>query len=73
MGEVVSFRGLTRLDLDPDQIMEAHKGSLKHLVMLAYDKEDNFVFASTMADGGDVVWILELAKIKLYQIVGELV
>ena len=72
MGEIVSFRGITRFDLDPDQVLENNKGDLKHVVILGYDKDDKFVFASSMADGGDVVWMLELAKLKLYKITGDI-
>lgn len=72
MGEIISFRGLTKLDLDPDQLLENNKGDLKHVVVLGYDHEDKFIFASTMADGGDVLWMLELAKLKLYKITGDI-
>lgn len=72
MGEVVSFRGVTSLDLDPDQVLENNKGEFKHVVILGYDHDDKFIFASSMADGGDVVWMLELAKLKLYKITGDI-
>lgn len=72
MGEIVSFRGLTKHDIDPDRMLEANKGEFKHLVLLGYNHDDNFIFASTMADGGDVVWMLELAKLKLYKITGDI-
>ena len=66
MGEVVSFRGTTKLDLDPDRILENTKGQLKHFVIVGYDMEDNFFFSSTMADGGDVLWIMEQARLSLF-------
>ena len=72
MGEIISFRGLTKLDLDPDQLLENNKGDLKNVVILGYDHEDKFIFASSMADGGDVLWMLELAKLKLYKITGDI-
>ena len=49
MGEIVSFRGLTKLDIDPDRMLEGNKGEFKHLVMFGYDHDDNFIFASNMA------------------------
>jgi len=72
MGEVVGFRGYTRLDLDPDTVLENTKGQLKHFVIVGYDKDDEFFFSSTMADGGDVMWMLELAKVKLFKITGDI-
>lgn len=64
---VVNFRGVTRLDLDPDRTLENTKGQLKHFAIVGYDKDDEFFFSSTMADGGDVMWLLELAKKKLLE------
>ena len=66
MGEVVSFRGVTRLDLDPDRTLENTKGQLKNFVIIGHDKEDNFFFSSTMADGGDVLWLMEQARLSLF-------
>lgn len=68
MGELVTFRGITRLDLPPERILEAAKSKLKHVVVLGYDKEDNFYFASSMADGGDVLWLIETLKLRLLQV-----
>lgn len=70
--EVVAFRAPSRHDLDPDTILETNKGTFKHLVLLGYDRDDDFIFASTVADGGDVVWMLELAKLKLFKITGDI-
>lgn len=68
MGELITFRGVTSLDLPPERILEAAKSELKHVVVLGYDKEDNFYFASSMADGGDVLWLIETLKLRLLQV-----
>jgi hypothetical protein len=65
MGELVSFRGVTRLDIDVDQMLENTKGQLNNCVILGYDKEDNLYFSSSIADGGDVMWLIEALKLKL--------
>lgn len=70
--EVVAFRAPTKHDLEPDTLLETNKSTFKHLVMLGYDHDNDFVFASTIADGGDVVWLLELAKLKLFKITGDI-
>ena len=68
MTNVIQFNGITRLDLDPDMVLENSKGTLAGLVILGYDKEGREYFASTYADGGDVLWLLERMKLRLLTI-----
>lgn len=68
MGEVVSFRGVTKLDLNPDQTLEGLKGQLKGFVLMGYDLEDREFFSSTYADGGDVLWLMERFKHMLMEL-----
>lgn len=70
MSNVIQFRGITRLNLDPDVVLENTKGTLEGFVICGYDKEGNEYFASTYADGGDVLWLLERMKLRLLT-VGE--
>jgi hypothetical protein len=65
MGELIQFRGVTKLNLDPDITLEGTKGKLKDFVIMGYDKEGEIFFSSTMADGGDVLWLLERFKAML--------
>ena len=65
MSNVIPFGGITRLDLDPDIILENTKGKLQGFVICGYDMEGNEYFASTYADGGDVLWLLERMKLNL--------
>lgn len=65
MGEVVTFTGITKLDLPPDRILEAAVGVLDNVVVLGYDKEGNEYFASSYADGGSVLWLMERLKKQL--------
>lgn len=71
MTNVVPFRGITRLDLDPDIILENTKGKLEGFMIAGYDKDGNEYFASTYADGGDVLWLLERMKLRLLTIAEE--
>jgi hypothetical protein len=71
MTNVIQFRGITRLDLDPDIVLENTKGQLAGLVICGYDKAGNEYFASTYADGGDVLWLLERMKLRLLNIGDE--
>lgn len=71
MSNVIPFRGITRLDLDPDMVLENSKGKLEGFMIAGYDKDGNEYFASTYADGGDVLWLLERMKLRLLNITDE--
>lgn len=71
MSNVIPFNGITRLDLDPDMVLENTKGKLEGLVICGYGKDGEEYFASTYADGGDVLWLLERMKLRLLNIATE--
>lgn len=62
MGKVIDIGGVTRLDLPPDRILERSKGQLEGVVIMGWDKEGNQYFASSYADGQEVLWLLESCK-----------
>lgn len=70
VGKVVNFTGITKLDLPPDRILESAAGTLEGVVVLGYDKDGKEYFASSYADGGDVLWLLERCK-KMLLSVGD--
>jgi len=65
MGKILPFHGLTKLDIPVDRILEGVKGKLDSVVILGYDKDEDEYFASSIADGGEVLWLLERCKIAL--------
>jgi hypothetical protein len=66
MAKVIKYNGVTKLDLPPDRILETAKDGIGDgVVVLGWDKEDELYFASSLADGGDVLWLLEKAKQRL--------
>jgi len=65
MTKVVDIGGVTRLNLPVDRVLESAKDTMTGVVLLGYDKEDNEYFASTFADGGDVLWLLRRCEQKL--------
>ena len=65
MAKVLPFHGLTKLYIPVDRLLEGAKGKLDSVVILGYDKDEEEYFASSMADGGDVLWLLEKCKIVL--------
>ena len=72
MSNVIPFSGVTKLDLNPDIVLEEAKGKLEGFVIAGHDKEGNEYFASTYADGGDVLWLLERMKFRLVRVVEEM-
>lgn len=66
MSNVVEWRGVTRLDHPVERIIErAANADLSEVVVLGFDGDGDFFFASSKANGPDVLWLLEMAKIKL--------
>lgn len=64
---IVRFPGVTRLDIDPDQVLQEALGNVEGVVLIGYDKTGEHYFASSYADGGEVLWLLEACKKKLME------
>lgn len=69
MGELLQFDGVTRLDINPDNVLTNATGKLKGVVVIGYTHDGGEFFASSYADGGDVLWHLERAKKALLEMV----
>lgn len=68
MGEVVEMSVVTRLPIPPEKILaKAATKDLTSVVVIGYDSDGDFWFASSDADGGGVLWLLELAKKRLFE------
>jgi hypothetical protein len=66
---VVPLGNITRLDLSTDRVLDAVKGECSDgVVVIGYDNEGEFYFASSIANGAEVLWLLEQAKLKLLEI-----
>jgi|GEM_PF-2705635 len=64
--QVLRWRGITKLDLPADQILgAAQEAGLRCVVVLGYDADGAEYFASSIADGADVLWLLERLKQQL--------
>lgn len=64
--QVLRFRGVTRLDLPVDRILDAARDeSLGCVIVIGYDGSGEEYFASSIADGADVLWLLERTKQRL--------
>lgn len=68
MDNVIPLGNITKLDLNPDIVLENTKGKLDNFVIVGFDKDGELYFSSTQADGGDVMWLLEKAKQALLNV-----
>lgn len=62
MGKVINLHGVTRLDIPPDRVLQGQHGKLEHVVVIGWDKDGNESFSSSIADGAQVLWLLERCK-----------
>lgn len=67
MSKVIPFTGITKLDLDPDMVLENCKGKIEGVVILGWNADGEEFFSSTYADGGTVLWLLERCKKQLLE------
>ena len=69
MGEVINLEQITRLDIPPERVIDnAPVEELESAVLLGWKKDGEFYFVSSIANGPDVLWLMELAKKKLLEI-----
>lgn len=72
MTKVIPFTGITKLDLPPDRILEAAQGKLEGVIILGFDLEGDEHFASSYADAGTVIYLLERCKAELLKVVDDM-
>lgn len=66
MGDVVNLPCITTLDLTPERVLAAAQDAkLTGCIVMGFDDEGEVYFASTYADGGDVMWLMEWGKREL--------
>jgi len=66
---VTEFTGVTRLDLPVERILgRAQEAGLTEVVVVGFDRDGDFYFAGSKADGGAALWLLALAQKKLLEI-----
>ncbi len=65
---VVILPCVTRLDLPADRILEGLIGELDKVIVIGYDHDGEEYFASSMADGGDTLWLIERFKQALLNV-----
>lgn len=69
MSNVVILPVVSRIDQPVERILDrATAANLTAAVVIGYDQDGDEFFASSYADGGEVLWLLERAKLKLLTI-----
>lgn len=67
--KIIPLGNITRLDLPTERVLDQVKGHCSDgVVVIGFDDDGEFYFASSIADGGEVLWLLEQAKLKLLQV-----
>lgn len=66
---VIPLGNVTRLDLPVDRVLENAKPQVDGggVVVLGWDKDGDIYLASSIADGGEVLWLLKKAEIALME------
>lgn len=65
MSNVIRLPCVTSLDLQPDVVLESAVSKLKTVVIMGYDHDGEEYFASSVADGGEMMWLMERVKHRL--------
>ena len=64
---VIPLGMITTLDIPVDTVLEEAKEKMESVLLIGFDKEGELYFASTMADGGEALWLIEMAKKRLME------
>jgi hypothetical protein len=63
---VIILPVVTRLNIPPDRVLNgALTADLDGAVVIGQRKDGSYYFSSSIADGGDALWLLEWAKLAL--------
>ena len=64
--KIITLDCLSRHDLSADRVLQgAIDADLEGVVLMGYGKEGEHYFASSYADGGTCLWLLEKLKARL--------
>lgn len=68
MSNVIESGIVTRLPIPVKKVLDNTPRDLQSVVICGYDVDGDFYFASSEANGAEVIWLLEMAKKKLLEI-----
>lgn len=65
---IIIWQGVTKHDLPPERILDAAKDAgLTSVVVMGWDKDGDEYFASSLADGGNVMWLMRRCEKMLLE------
>lgn len=64
---VINLNCVTKLDIPSDRVLELAMGELDSVVVMGFTKDGNAYTATSIADGGSVLWLLEVCKKRLME------
>ena len=62
---IIPLGNVTKLDIPADRVLESAIGKLDGVVLMGRQPDGEYYFASSIADGGTVLWMMEKLKLKL--------
>lgn len=64
---VIPLGGITRLDLPVSRVLDAAKDHVDGggVIVIGWDGDGELYFSSSIADGGECLWLMEKAKLAL--------
>ena len=62
---VIPLNNVTRLDIPADRVLQGCMGELEDVVIMGKQPDGKYYFASSVADGGTVLWMMEKLRLKL--------
>ena len=69
MADITNLPCITKLNLTPERVLQAGlEAGLDGVVLMGYDRDGDLYFASSYADGGTVVWLMESCKKRLLEV-----
>ena len=72
MAQIIAFTGTSRLPDDPSDALEkAKKWDMERVVICGWKKDGGFVMGGSHSEVGEAALLLDIAKIKLLQVVEE--
>lgn len=66
---VVSGPFVSRIDTQPDRILQGAVGKLQTVIVIGYDLDGEEYYASSIADGPNALWLIRRTEHKLIGIV----
>ena len=66
---VIPLNNITTLNIPVDRILDEAKEHIpQHAIIIGWDNDGHLYLASSVADGPECLWLLELAKTALMEI-----